>query len=192
MGHRVLVFYIEYNPSVKVGLFKNVILSILYCSIKCGAFLATCQISMMLVVVMNVPQQTEVVKSNSAFITTSGVENRLCSVCTVCTVYIFSKALGIKCMSLRLQCEMARNIFYTQFLPVIGSEDPIIVKLIRNAHEKDIENSRRLHNLEKTTRANLVRGQTGITWYKQRQHCKNFVGSCGSKGSRLDLHWGPV
>ena len=70
MGPWVLVFYIEYNPSVKVGLFKNIILIILYCSIKCGAFLATCKISMMLVVVMNVPQQTEDVKSNSTFITT--------------------------------------------------------------------------------------------------------------------------
>ena len=54
-----------------------------------------------------------------------------------------SMVLGIKCMSLRLQCEMARNIFNTQFLPVIGSEDPVIVKLIRNAHEMDIENSRK-------------------------------------------------
>ena len=74
-----------------------------------------------------------------------------------------SMVLGIKCMSLRLQCEMARNIFNTQFLPVIGSEDPIIVKLIRNAHEMDIETNRRLHNMEKTTRANLVRGQIGMT-----------------------------
>ena len=82
-------------------------------------------------------------------------------------------------MSLRLQCEMARNIFNKKFLPLIDSEDIIIVKLIRNAHEIDIENSQRLHNLEKTTRANLVRGQIGMTWYRQRQHCKNFVGSCG-------------
>ena len=48
--------------------------------------------------------------------------------------------LVIKCMSLRLQCEMARNIFNTQFLPVIGSEDPIIVKLIRKAHELGKDN----------------------------------------------------
>ena len=74
-----------------------------------------------------------------------------------------SMVLGIKCMSLRLQCEMARNIFNTQFLPVIGSEDPIIVKLIRKAHEFGIETNQRLHTMGKTTRANLVRGEIGIT-----------------------------
>ena len=82
-------------------------------------------------------------------------------------------------MSLGLQCEMARNIFNTQFLQVIGGEDPIIVKLIKKAHEFGIETNRRHHNMEKTTKANLVRGEIGKTWFKQRQHCKNFVGNCG-------------
>ena len=77
-----------------------------------------------------------------------------------------SLVLGIKSMSLRLQCEMARNICNTKFLPVIGSEYPIIVKLIRKAHEFGMETDRRLHNMEKT-------------WFKQRQHCKDFVNKCG-------------
>ena len=33
--------------------------------------------------------------------------------------------------------------------------------------------------MEKTTRDNLVRGRIGMTWFKQRQHCKNFAGKCG-------------
>ena len=32
--------------------------------------------------------------------------------------------------------------------------------------------------MEKATRANLIRGEIGMTWLKQRQNCKYFVDKC--------------
>ena len=33
--------------------------------------------------------------------------------------------------------------------------------------------------MEKATKANLLRGETGMTWLKQGQECKNYIRSCG-------------
>ena len=82
-------------------------------------------------------------------------------------------------MSLRLQSEVARDIFDTKWLPVISHQDPIKFKLLRKAHELGVGTTRRTHNLEKASRANLICGEVGLTWHRQRYDCKNFISTCG-------------
>ena len=72
-----------------------------------------------------------------------------------------SEIQGVKTMSLRLQSHTARELHGTRFLPVLGSEDPLRYKVIRMGHDLGPGTNRRTHNLEKTTSANLLRGQMG-------------------------------
>ena len=85
----------------------------------------------------------------------------------------------IKCMSLRLQSDTARTIFSTKYLPVISNEDPLVNKAMRRGHELGLGSNRRTHNLEKTSVANLLHGEIGLTWYRQGRDVKKFVQHCG-------------
>ena len=85
----------------------------------------------------------------------------------------------VKCMSLRLQSDTARRIFNTKWLPVISWNDPLKFKVMRHSHELGLGTNRRMHNLEKTSHSNLLHGETGMTWHKQKGDVKRFVGSCG-------------
>ena len=51
----------------------------------------------------------------------------------------------VKGMSLRLQMKHAREIFNAKVLPVIDSNDPITVKLIRMKHQVNVEISKSAH-----------------------------------------------
>ena len=90
-----------------------------------------------------------------------------------------SEIQGVKTMSLRLQSHTARELYGTRFLPVLGSEDPLRYKVIRMGHELGPGTNRRTHNLEKTTSANLLRGQMGVTWKTETKDVKNFAKTCG-------------
>ena len=80
---------------------------------------------------------------------------------------------------MRLQSHTAREIYGTKFLPLLASNDPIRLKVIRWCHELGLGTDRRTHNLEKTTGANILRGQFGVTWSSQHRDVKSFVKSCG-------------
>ena len=86
---------------------------------------------------------------------------------------------GIKCMSLRLHAWSAREIFNTNFLPVIESGDDILMKFVRAKHEISSSSSRSAHHTKKTTLQNVLRGEVGITWYKKRTHINSYVLHCG-------------
>ena len=82
---------------------------------------------------------------------------------------------NIRCMSLRLQSDTARIIFGTKYLPFISNEDPLIHKAMRHGHELGLGTNRRTHNLEKTTIANLLHGEVGMTWYRQGRDVKKLA-----------------
>ena len=86
---------------------------------------------------------------------------------------------GIRCMSLRLHAWSAREIFNTNFLPVIDSGDEILMKFVRAKHEIQTGSSRSAHHSKKTTLHNLLRGEVGITWNKKRAHINTYVLHCG-------------
>ena len=89
-----------------------------------------------------------------------------------------SQLQGVKTMSLRLQSHTAREIYGTKFLPLLASNDSLRLKVIRWFHELGSGTDRRTHNLEKTTGANIARGQFGVTWSSQHRDVKSFVKSC--------------
>ena len=90
-----------------------------------------------------------------------------------------SQVSGIKTMSLRLQSHKAMEIYGTRFLPILGSNDPLIRKVIRNGHELGSGTERRTHNLEKTSNSEIVKGEMGLTWKTQVRDVKSFIGTCG-------------
>merc|ERR1712055_115389 len=46
-----------------------------------------------------------------------------------------SQICDIRVMSLRLQSNIARNLYGTKYLPVLGADDPMKTQLMRRAHE---------------------------------------------------------
>ena len=85
----------------------------------------------------------------------------------------------IKTLELRLQSSTARSLFGTRYLPVLGSDDPLRVQLMRRAHKLNLTASKEMHHLEKTTIAHLVSGQVGVTWKKEKQDIKRLIRRCG-------------
>ena len=67
---------------------------------------------------------------------------------------------GVGCLHLRLEKEIANTIYGTLNVPILNHKDPVTAKLIRRAHWMTGDLSRGVHNLTKTTPANLVRGST--------------------------------
>ena len=90
-----------------------------------------------------------------------------------------SQVSGIRTMSLRLQSHKAMEIYGTRFLPILGSNDPLVRKVIRNGHELGSGTERRTHNLEKTSNSEIVKGEMGLTWKTQVKDVRNFIGTCG-------------
>ena len=62
---------------------------------------------------------------------------------------------GVECLKLRLDHRTAKNIFRTSNIPVISQKDPLTAKIIRNAHLANKDGPGIVHNLAKTTKANL-------------------------------------
>merc|ERR1712055_1044767 len=73
----------------------------------------------------------------------------------------------------------ARNLYGTKYLPVIGANDPMRTQLLRKAHELEPGAGRVMHNLEKTTIANLVCGPVRVTWKTEKKDKKGYIKSCG-------------
>ena len=90
-----------------------------------------------------------------------------------------SMVSGVQTMSLRLQSNNAIELYGTRFLPILGTNDPLRMKVMRWAHELGAGSVRRTHNLEKSTGSGILRGEMGLTWKTQNQDVKGFVRSCG-------------
>ena len=85
----------------------------------------------------------------------------------------------IKVLELRLESSTARSLFGTKYIPVLGTDDPLRTQLMRRAHEMHSGASREIHHLEKTTIANLVSGQVGVTWKNEKKEIKSYISRCG-------------
>ena len=59
------------------------------------------------------------------------------------------------------------ELYGIRHLPVLGSDDPLKRKVLRNAHELGSGTMRRTHNLEKTTSSEVLKGELGMTWKTQ-------------------------
>ena len=75
-----------------------------------------------------------------------------------------TKVDEIGCLLLRLEKEVANSIYGTLNIPVLNHKDPLTAKLIRNSHLMTRDISRGVHNLTKTTLANLVKGEVAAYW----------------------------
>ena len=63
---------------------------------------------------------------------------------------------GIHCLHLRLEKEVAKQIYGTQNVPILSYKDPVTAKFVREAHWVKGEVGRGMHNLMKTTLSNVV------------------------------------
>ena len=70
---------------------------------------------------------------------------------------------GVKCMSLRLQLHQT-HLFGSNFIPVIGCDDPIIRKIIRFYHLVSCPEFQTPHRNGKSTVHAISTGQFGVTW----------------------------
>ena len=83
---------------------------------------------------------------------------------------------------MRLDQRTAKNIFGTINIPVINSKDPLTAKIIRNTHLANREGPGVIHNLAKTTKANLVREELATFWRGQRRDVDRMIHECRSIG----------
>ena len=65
---------------------------------------------------------------------------------------------GIHCLHLRLEKEVAKQIYGTQNVPILSYKDPVTAKFVREAHWVKGEIGRGMHNLTKTTLLNVLKG----------------------------------
>ena len=87
---------------------------------------------------------------------------------------------GVECLRLRLEYGTAKGIFGTDNIPMISSKDPLTAKIIRNAHLVNRHGPGVIHNLAKTTKANLVRGELATFWKGQRRDVDKMIYQCGT------------
>ena len=90
-----------------------------------------------------------------------------------------SQVSGVRTMSIRLQSRKAIELFGARHLPILSSNDPLRMKVMRHGHEMGNCTFRRMHNLEKTTNAEILKGEFGLTWKKQMREVKSFISKCG-------------
>ena len=86
---------------------------------------------------------------------------------------------GIRFMSLRLQPNHT-DLFNTNFLPVIGSNDPLRFKFIRHHHLMSNAGLRTMHANKKSTTHLVSQGAWGVTWHKKKADVSKYIDSCGS------------
>ena len=63
---------------------------------------------------------------------------------------------GIQTTNLRLASHTARSLFGTKYIPILGRKDPLKEKVMRMAHLAGPQAHRAVHNLQKTTMANVT------------------------------------
>ena len=90
-----------------------------------------------------------------------------------------TKVDEIGCLLLRLEKEVANSIYGTLNIPVLNHKDPLTAKLIRNSHLMTGDKSQGVHNLTKTTLANLVKGEVAAHWKGQHKQVKKIIQECG-------------
>ena len=77
-----------------------------------------------------------------------------------------------------IEKEVANTIYGTLNIPVLNHKDPLTAKLIRNYHWMTRDISRGVHNLTKTTLANLVKGEVAAHWKGQHKQVKKIIQEC--------------
>ena len=89
------------------------------------------------------------------------------------------KIHGIRFMSLRLQvCHTM--LFNTNFLPVIGSDDPLRIKFIRFHHLVSHAGMRAVHCNKKSTIHAISQGEKAVTWFKKKSDVSRYIDQCGT------------
>ena len=86
---------------------------------------------------------------------------------------------GIKVMSLRLQFHHSEGLFGGNFMPVIGSEDPVCVKILRDSHQLPDWGGRGTHRSRKASYHKISSGGLGVTWLGKKRDVKKYVDTCG-------------
>ena len=86
---------------------------------------------------------------------------------------------GIRFMSLRLQPNHT-ELFNTNFLPVVGSNDPLRFKFIRHHHLMSYAGLRTVHANKKSTTHLVSQGAWAVTWHKKKGDVSKFIDLCGS------------
>ena len=86
---------------------------------------------------------------------------------------------GIGCLRLRIEKEIASQIYGTLNIPILSYKDPVTAKLIRNSHWMRGDVSRGVPNLTKSTLANLVKGEAAVFWKGQQKQVRRAIQECG-------------
>ena len=86
---------------------------------------------------------------------------------------------GIHCLHLRLEKEVAKQIYGTQNVPILSYKDPVTAKFLREAHWVKGEVGRGMHNLTKTTLSNVLKGESAAFWKFQQKQVKSDINNCG-------------
>ena len=82
-------------------------------------------------------------------------------------------------MSLRLQFNHSEGLFGGNFMAVIGRDDPVTVKILRNCHQLDDWGLRSTHRSRKATYHKVSSGGLGVTWLGKKKDVKDFADKCG-------------
>ena len=80
---------------------------------------------------------------------------------------------------MRIEKEVANLIYGTLNIPILNHKDAVTAKLIRSSHWMTRDTSRSVHNLTKTTLANLVKGEVAVYWKGQQKQVRKVIQECG-------------
>ena len=75
---------------------------------------------------------------------------------------------------------MALQIYGTSNIPILSAKDPVTVKFFREAHWVKRDVCRGMHNLTKSTIANVRRGEGSVFWKGQQRQIRNAILDCGT------------
>ena len=87
---------------------------------------------------------------------------------------------GIHCLHPRLEKGVAQQIYGTSNIPILSNKDSVTVKFFREAHWVKGDVCRGMHNLTKTTLANVLRGEGAVFWKGQQRQIRNGILDCGT------------
>ena len=86
---------------------------------------------------------------------------------------------GIQTTNLRLASHTARSLYGTKYIRILGRKDPLKEKVMRRAHLAGPQVLRSVHNLQKTTMANVTSGELGVVWRDYKPNVKTYTRACG-------------
>ena len=84
---------------------------------------------------------------------------------------------NIRLAELRIDPEKVMKLYYSKFLPILGKDDPLVLKLTRDQH---MQNSflDKIHLSIRTTLRNLSKGKYGILYPEARAYLHQIVNTC--------------